>query len=434
MDWERSPTLGLPYIQEGQAQAHVTHNEAIRTLDLLVQATVAAPPRDEPPALADLPHGACYPVGDSPSGDWTDRAGALAVHEGGAWTFLQPRAGWRVAVATDGRVLQHDGARWSATVTLGVNAEPDPVHRLSVAADATLLGHDPDGSGDHRVVVDKASGGDTASVVFQTARSGRAEIGTTGNDGLALRVSADGEAWTDALRFDATGRAVSGEAVQADASDATPDRLLRVGAFGLGSTGTAAYTDDLNGPLVTGWYYTNGNTAARPTGNSFWLVRMEQGGGIGTQTAYLHKTGATYRRQAAGNVWNPWRQLYDQASVVGNVGQSGGVPTGAVIERGSNAGGEYVRWADGTQICTHRLTVTVTTEQSGPFHRSNAPHVWTYPAAFTGAVTASVTPDDTTRWACVSPGTANAQFRIVSPGGLSGLDRTFQCSAIGRWF
>ena len=33
--------------------------------------------------------------------------------------------------------------------------------------------------------------------------------------------------------------------------------------------------------------------------------------------------------------------------------QSGGVPTGAVIESGSNADGAYTRWADGTQICTN---------------------------------------------------------------------------------
>lgn len=38
-------------------------------------------------------------------------------------------------------------------------------------------------------------------------------------------------------------------------------------------------------------------------------------------------------------------------NLVGTVSESGGVPTGAVVERGSNANGEYVRFADGTQIC-----------------------------------------------------------------------------------
>ena len=33
---------------------------------------------------------------------------------------------------------------------------------------------------------------------------------------------------------------------------------------------------------------------------------------------------------------------YRKATILGAVGQSGGVPTGAIIERGNNANGEYV--------------------------------------------------------------------------------------------
>lgn len=39
-----------------------------------------------------------------------------------------------------------------------------------------------------------------------------------------------------------------------------------------------------------------------------------------------------------------------RAMAVGTVSQSGGVPTGAIIEQGSNANGRYVRFADGTQF------------------------------------------------------------------------------------
>ena len=41
--------------------------------------------------------------------------------------------------------------------------------------------------------------------------------------------------------------------------------------------------------------------------------------------------------------------------LVGTVSESGGVPTGAIIERGSNANGSYARFADGTQICTRNV-------------------------------------------------------------------------------
>lgn len=52
--------------------------------------------------------------------------------------------------------------------------------------------------------------------------------------------------------------------------------------------------------------------------------------------------------------------LYGRDNVIGTVSQSGGEPTGAVIERGSNANGEYVIFADGTAHCWHRLPVDTT--------------------------------------------------------------------------
>jgi hypothetical protein len=49
-------------------------------------------------------------------------------------------------------------------------------------------------------------------------------------------------------------------------------------------------------------------------------------------------------------------EMYNQGNILGTVSQSGGVPTGAIIESGSNANGEFVRYADGTQICTRSIT------------------------------------------------------------------------------
>ena len=60
------------------------------------------------------------------------------------------------------------------------------------------------------------------------------------------------------------------------------------------------------------------------------------------------------------------------SDLLGTVSQSGGVPTGSIIEQGSNANGVYVRFADGTQICTNQAFSTSATDDS----------TWTYPAAF----------------------------------------------------
>jgi len=48
--------------------------------------------------------------------------------------------------------------------------------------------------------------------------------------------------------------------------------------------------------------------------------------------------------------------VYDRGNILGTVTEAAGVPTGAIIERGSNANGEFVKFADGTQICIKTIT------------------------------------------------------------------------------
>lgn len=43
------------------------------------------------------------------------------------------------------------------------------------------------------------------------------------------------------------------------------------------------------------------------------------------------------------------------SDIVGTVSQSGGVPTGALMEYGSNANGEYLKLADGTMTCNRAV-------------------------------------------------------------------------------
>jgi hypothetical protein len=45
-------------------------------------------------------------------------------------------------------------------------------------------------------------------------------------------------------------------------------------------------------------------------------------------------------------------EIYNRGNILGTVSQSSGVPTGAIIERGSNANGEFVKYADGFMIAT----------------------------------------------------------------------------------
>ncbi|MDB5549309.1 MAG: hypothetical protein JWP21_2756, partial [Tardiphaga sp.] len=102
--------LGLPFIEAGQAQKHVTHNEALRILDAAIQIAVQDITRQAPPSSpAD---GQRHIVAASPSGAWTGRAKAIATWQDGAWAFLAPRIGWCVWSVADAGLLVFDGASW----------------------------------------------------------------------------------------------------------------------------------------------------------------------------------------------------------------------------------------------------------------------------------------------------------------------------------
>tara|TARA_R110000850_G_scaffold191319_1_gene318249 strand:- start:397 stop:2082 length:1686 start_codon:yes stop_codon:yes gene_type:complete len=92
------------------------------------------------------------------------------------------------------------------------------------------------------------------------------------------------------------------------------------------------------------------------------------------------------------------------ACLLGTVSQSGGVPTGSIIEQGSNANGVYVRFADGTQICTNQAFTTSATVDS----------TWTYPAAFVYPAS----PDRPVVTGSISSVFGSASFLHI--GGISG--------------
>ncbi|MBZ0164058.1 MAG: hypothetical protein K8H74_15255 [Notoacmeibacter sp.] len=54
-------------------------------------------------------------------------------------------------------------------------------------------------TGDMRLVLNKAGAAQTASVVFQTGWSGRAEFGLSGDEDWRVKVSHDGVAWYPAF-------------------------------------------------------------------------------------------------------------------------------------------------------------------------------------------------------------------------------------------
>lgn len=249
-----TPNVGLTYAEAGQAQKHITLNEALRLLDavvqLAVQSVASAPP-------AEPEDGERYIVGTSPTGAFAGHANKVAAWQDGAWAFLTPRPGWRAwnvdaeelrvwsgdewaalsaggggegdvegpdGGVADGDLALFDGTTGKAVKSgrgtishLGIGApfddtDTDTSNRLVVKASRALFYAREDdetpGTGDIKLQISKEAEENSASFFFATNFSGRAEFGLVESDRFALKVSPDGSEWIEALSFDpATGAA-----------------------------------------------------------------------------------------------------------------------------------------------------------------------------------------------------------------------------------
>ncbi|WP_236562822.1 hypothetical protein [Pseudomonas koreensis] len=130
---------------------------------------------------------------------------------------------------------------------------------------------------------------------------------------------------------------------------------------------------------------------------------------------------------------------YDRSNILGALAQAGGVPTGGIIERSSNSNGSYVKFADGTLICTQTNQGSL-----GFYNASNIGFIWTYPHPFSSYNFATANIVGTlgiargvTSVGAYSRNATTANISAFSLGGFAGSDATsftFDCFAIGRWY
>jgi hypothetical protein len=105
--------LLLPYILAAQAQKHVTHNEALRLLDAMVQLSVLDRDLTAPPATpAD---GDRYIVASGATGLWAGWDLNVALWVDGVWMRLVPRPGWLAWIADEASSVVWTGAIWELT-------------------------------------------------------------------------------------------------------------------------------------------------------------------------------------------------------------------------------------------------------------------------------------------------------------------------------
>lgn len=151
---DTTTNLLLPYILASQAQKHVTHNEALRLLDGLVNLTVEDRSRSAPPA--NPVEGAAYLVAAGATGLWAGWSGDIALWADGAWMRLPARIGWQAWVIAEQLMLVRLAEGW---VTL------DAAMGLLVRGASTDLTEGPLGSRTRAAVIEATATGLSGSSV-----------------------------------------------------------------------------------------------------------------------------------------------------------------------------------------------------------------------------------------------------------------------------
>lgn len=200
----------------------------------------------------------------------------------------------------------------------------------------------------------------------------------------------------------------------------------------------AAAADTASVVLQSGW---SGRAEIGLAGDDDLSLKVSPDGTAWTEALRLdaasgHATGAAIQQSAtdttAGRLMRAdWG--YGPGNLLGPVGESAGIPTGAVIEHGSNADGDYVRYADGTQICTRTLTGIAVGSAYGSLFRS-AVLTASYAAPFVTRPTASGCCQSTSMcWANVRS-SSPTQWGCALWSTEARSSETAELIAIGRWY
>ncbi|AHD02955.1 pyocin knob domain-containing protein [Leisingera methylohalidivorans] len=262
---------------------------------------------------------------------------------------------------------------------------------------------------------------------------------------MQLAVSHDGLMYLrayDAVSWSAWVEVLTSDMVQSSATDATFGKLLKLsssgtGTFGLGVTsGNAPTISDFTAPPASGLYRYlggSGGAAGNPDDGAWWGSCIV-GKGLSGDVMYIAS-----RVQDANNppkLWIGscqedgtglyWTEVVTRNNLLGTVSQSAGVPTGAVIERGNNSNGRYVRFADGTQICTRRMNAS-----------ASGAEAWTFPASFIEEPQCSVLPISAGAHSVTaeppSSTTTYVEFNCFDTAGARQA-KSCHLTATGRWF
>jgi|GEM_PF-6288118 len=100
--------FGLPLVASGQAQKHVTVNEALARLDAVAQLRVVDDSLATPPGSAV--DGQAWIVASGATDAWSGHEAEIALFANGGWVFIMPKTGWSAWVETAGARTEFSGS------------------------------------------------------------------------------------------------------------------------------------------------------------------------------------------------------------------------------------------------------------------------------------------------------------------------------------
>lgn len=252
------------------------------------------------------------------TGAFAGEDGKLAYRTNGAWMFVPPRNGFKAWVESRGSFYVFQEGDWRVLLAVGI--------------------HELEGLGLN-------TGWDQ---VNRLAVASAATLLSHEGAGHQLKIN------------------------KADPAD-TASLLLQSGFSGRAEIGLAGSDDLAVKVSADGETWSTALSVDGATGDTrLGRVRAASIGGEAVQSAPDDTTPGRLMRADWG---------YGPGNVVGTVAQTGGVPSGAVIEHGWNEHGRYTRWADGTQICEAETEVLLTDGAIGACYRSTHADI-TWAAAF----------------------------------------------------
>lgn len=255
-----------------------------------------------------------------------------------------------------------------------------------------------------------------------------------GRANIAVSLLHDGTITQEAVDV-TSGRSSSRSYNPATSAWTTWPKAVFAGDYGLGTAGASPEATNLNAIGTSGLFRLSPGASGAPVGISYGTILHQSYEITSNNWTQLVQSMTSPRLVARSSINGSISQaeLYTTANVVGAVAQAGGLVAGAVIERGSNSNGSYVKFADGTMICwASPLMPSVPANATGNM-------LVVFPNTFVGEMSINASVEPFLNWDHYgyigSSGVSGLSCNVfVRNGGTAAQQFVVRYVIIGRWY